>query len=199
MKKDNLLKMRLQMFAEDLPPKEDDPGEEGGNQDEPTVKVAEMKRRLEKENERHEAELARFEAEKAQAIQDAIEKTKKEATLSGKELEKYREEEAKRKEQSYLDRIAELERDRTRRELKDEAIRTLGEKALPINERVLNFVVKDTAEETLQAIEDMAFIISEQKNEKAASQPPRTSGGLQTNNNMGGTTFDILKNLTKGE
>ena len=173
--------------------------EEVDTQEDKTVAVAEMKRRIEKEKERYENELARFEAEKEQAIQEAIEKAKKEATLSGKELEKYREEEAKRKEQSYLDRIAELERESTRRELKDEAIRTLGEKALPINERVLNFVVKDTAEETLQAIEDMAFIISEQKNEKAASQPPRTSGGLQTNNNMGGTTFDILKNLTKGE
>ena len=173
--------------------------EQVDTQEDKTVAVAEMKRRIEKEKERYENELAAIKAEQDKLVQEAIEKAKKEATLSGKELEKYREEEAKRKEQSYLDRIAELEREHTRRELKDEAIRTLGEKSLPINERVLNFVVKDTAEETLQAIEDMAFIISEQKNEKAVSQPPRTSGGLQTNNNMGGTTFDILKNLTKGE
>ena len=178
MKKDNLLKLRLQMFAEDLPKKEDDPGEEGGNQDEPTVKVAEMKRRIEKEKERYENELAAIKAEQDKAIQEAIEKAKKEATLSGKELEKYREEEAKRKEQSYLDRIAELEREGTRRELKDEAIRTLGEKKLPVNESVLNLVVKDTAEDTLKAIDAISNLVMEIKNESASTTPPRTSGGL---------------------
>ena len=162
-------------------------------QEDKTVAVAEMKRRIEKEKERYESELATIKAEQDKAIQDAIEKAKKEATLSGKELEKYREEEAKRKEQSYLDRIAELERESTRRELKDEAIRTLCEKALPINERVLKFVVKDTAEETLQAIEDMAAIILEQKNEKAASQPPRTSGGLGAQTASNADVFDKAK------
>lgn len=173
--------------------------EQVDTQEDKTVAVAEMKRRIEKEKERYENELAQVKAEQERVMQEAIEKAKKEATLSGKELEKYREEEAKRKEQSYLDRIAELEREHTRRELKDEAIRTLGEKKLPVNEDVLNLVVKDTADETLKAIDAISKIVMEIKNESASTTAPRTSGGLQTNNNMGGTTFDILKNLTKGE
>ena len=173
--------------------------EQVDTQEDKTVAVAEMKRRIEKEKERYENELAAIKAEQDKLVQEAIEKAKKEATLAGKELEKYREEEAKRKEQSYLDRIAELEREHTRRELKDEAIRTLGTKKLPVNEDVLNLVVKDTAEDTLKAIDAISNLVMEIKNESASTTPPRTSGGLQTNNNMGGTTFDILKNLTKGE
>ena len=147
-------------------------------QEEPTVKVAEMKRRIEKEKERYTAELEKIKLDREKEIQEATEKARKEATLTGKELEKYREEEAKRKEQTLLDRIAELEREGTRRELKDEAIRTLGEKKLPVNESVLNLVVKDTAEDTLKAIDAISNLVMEIKNESASTTPPRTSGGL---------------------
>ena len=162
-------------------------------QEDKTVAVAEMKRRIEKEKERYENELAAIKAEQDKAIQDAIEKAKKEATLTGKELEKYREEEAKRKEQSYLDRIAELEREHTRRELKDEAIRTLGTKKLPVNEDVLNLVVKDTAEDTLKAIDAISNLVMEIKNESASTTPPRTSGGLGAQTASNADVFDKAK------
>ena len=167
--------------------------EQVDTQEDKTVAVAEMKRRIEKEKERYETELATIKAEQDKAIQEAIEKAKKEATLSGKELEKYREEEAKRKEQQYLDRIAELEREHTRRELKDEAIRTLGEKKLPVNEDVLNLVVKDTADETLKAIDAISKIVMEIKNESASTTAPRTSGGLGTQTASNVDVFDKAK------
>ena len=167
--------------------------EQVDTQEDKTVAVAEMKRRIEKEKERYENELAAIKAEQDKAIQEAIEKTKKEATLSGKELEKYREEEAKRKEQSYLDRIAELEREHTRRELKDEAIRTLGTKKLPVNEDVLNLVVKDTAEDTLKAIDAISNLVIEIKNESASTTPPRTSGGLGAQSASNTDVFDKAK------
>lgn len=167
--------------------------EQVDTQEDKTVAVAEMKRRIEKEKERYENELAAIKAEQDKAIQEAIEKAKKEATLSGKELEKYREEEAKRKEQAYLDRIAELERENTRRELKDEAIRTLGTKKLPVNEDVLNLVVKDTAEDTLKAIDAISNIVMEIKNESASTTPPRTSGGLGAQTASNTDVFDKAK------
>lgn len=167
--------------------------EQVDTQEDKTVAVAEMKRRIEKEKERYENELAAIKAEQDKAIQEAIEKAKKEATLSGKELEKYREEEAKRKEQSYLDRIAELEREHTRRELKDEAIRTLGTKKLPVNEDVLNLVVKDTAEDTLKAIDAISNLVMEIKNDSASTTPPRTSGGLGAQTASSADVFDKAK------
>lgn len=174
MTKENLLKLRLQMFAED-PPADKDPGtDEGGQEDDKTVNVAEMKRRIEQEKQRAEAEKAKLLAQQEAAIADAVAK----ATLSGKELDKYKEEEAKRKEDTYKQRIAELELENTRRDLKDQAIKTLSEKKLPVNDKLLSFVVKDTAEETLKAIDDMAELLSEQKNVNAATPPPRTGGGL---------------------
>ena len=49
---------------------------------------------------------------------------------------------------------------------------------LPVNDKVISFVVKDTAEGTLQAISDLESIISEIKAEYSQSEPPKVSSEL---------------------
>lgn len=138
------------------------------NEPEKMVSVAEMQRRLKQEAEKH-AQATQ------EAIAQALEKYKTESELTGKELEEYRRKEAEAEKQSLLDKIAGLEKEQTKRELTDEAIKTLSSRKLPVNDRVLSFVVKDTAEGTLQAISDFESIISEIKSEYTQSEPPAVS------------------------
>lgn len=138
---------------------------------EKTVTVAEMMRRLNKANEEHEKKTQ-------EAIEKALEQYKAENELSGKELEEYRRQVAEAEKQELLDKIAGLEKEQTKRELTDEAIKTLSGRKLPVNEKVLSFVVKDTADDTLKAIADFESIISEIKAEYTQSEPPTVSSSF---------------------
>ena len=138
---------------------------------EKTVTVAEMMRRLNKANEEHERKTQ-------EAIEKALAQYKAENELSGKELEEYRRQVAETEKQGLLDKIASLEKEQTKRELTDEAIKTLSSRKLPVNEKVLSFVVKDTADGTLQAISDFESIISEIKAEYTQSEPPGVSSSF---------------------
>lgn len=132
------------------------------------VSVSEMNRRLDKANKNYEIKVE-------QAIQEALDKYKAESELSGKELEAYRKKEAEAEKQKLLDKIADLEKAQTKRELTDEAIKSLSSRKLPVNDKVLAFVVKDTAENTLEAIKDFESIISDIKVQSAQSAPPNIS------------------------
>ncbi|WP_438467812.1 capsid assembly scaffolding protein Gp46 family protein [Streptococcus pluranimalium] len=145
---------------------------------EKTVSLAEMQRRLAKSEEQHEKQLAELRESNEAQIAQAIEKYKAESELSGKELEEYRRQEAEREKQALLDKIANLEKEQTKRELTDEAIKTLGTRNLPVTDKVLNFVVRDTADDTLQAIDDMEAIITDIKAQYTTSQPPKTSNAI---------------------
>lgn len=144
--------------------------------EEPTVTVAEMKRRIAKEQEKYNELNASID----DRIKEAVEEAQKQAQMSSKELQKYKEQQAENEKQQLLKQIEELQLEHTRRELKDEAIKTLSERKLPVTDRVLKFVVKDTADETLSAIDDMSEIIKEIKNEFASSEAPMASGGQST-------------------
>ena len=144
--------------------------------EEPTVTVAEMKRRIAKEQEKYDELNASID----DRIKEAVEEAQKQAQMSSKELQKYKEQQAENEKQQLLKQIEELQLEHTRRELKDEAIKTLSERKLPVTDRVLKFVVKDTADETLSAIDDMSEIIKEIKNEFASSEAPMSSGGQST-------------------
>ena len=160
---------------------------------EKTVSLAEMQRRLAKSEEQHEKQLAELQASTQDQITQAIEKYKAESELSGKELEEYRRQEAEREKQALLDKIANLEKEQTKRELTDEAIKTLGTRNLPVTDKVLSFVVRDTADDTLQAIDDMEAIITDIKAQYTTSQPPKTSnaiGGSDTSTSRS----DIFRN-----
>ena len=135
------------------------------------VSVAEMQRRLKSMEDKHSKDTA-------DAIAKALGKYKAESELTGKELEEYRRKEAEAEKQALLDKIASLEKEQTKRELTDEAIKTLSSRKLPVNEKVLSFVVKDTADGTLQAISDFESIISEIKAEYTQSEPPAVSSSF---------------------
>ena len=136
-----------------------------------TVTVAEMMRRLNKANEEHERKTQ-------EAIEKALAQYKAENELSGKELEEYRRQVAEDEKQELLDKIAGLEKEQTKRELTDEAIKTLSGRKLPVNDKVLSFVVKDNADDTLKAIADFESIISEIKAEYTQSEPPAVSSSF---------------------
>lgn len=138
---------------------------------EKTVTVAEMMRRLNKTKEEHERKTQ-------EAIEKALAQYKAENELSGKELEEYRRQVAEAEKQELLDKIAGLEKEQTKRELTDEAIKTLSSRKLPVNDKVLSFVVKDTADDTLKAIADFESIISEIKAEYTQSEPPGVSSSF---------------------
>ena len=140
-----------------------------------TVTVAEMMRRLNKANEEHERKTQ-------EAIEKALAQYKAENELSGKELEEYRRQVAEDEKQELLDKIAGLEKEQTKRELTDEAIKTLSSRKLPVNDKVLSFVVKDTADDTLKAIADFESIISEIKAEYTQSEPPAVSSSFGGSN-----------------
>ena len=163
---------------------------------EPTVTVAEMKRRIAKEQENAQKQIDDLNQSMDDRIKEAVEEAQKKAQMTGKELQKYKEQQAEQEKQKLLDQIKELELKNTRRELKDEAIKTLSERKLPVNEKVLNFVVKDTAEDTLSAIDDMSEIIKDIKNEFASSEAPLTSGGIGASDNNT-DIFNILDNAGK--
>lgn len=195
----DLLNMDLQFFAEEDPedgadpknPKDDvDDPEDGGS--EKTVSVGEMKRRIAKEQEKYEQQIEELENSMEDRIAEAVEKAQKEATLTGKELQEYKEKEAQRKLDEAQAEIERLKQENIKRDLKDEAIKTLSEKGMPVNEKVLNFVVRDTADDTLQAIDDLGEILREQKEENAQTKPPKTSGGLGKSGNEQKTTTQIL-------
>ena len=145
---------------------------------EKTVTVAEMMRRLNKANEEHERKTQ-------EAIEKALAQYKAENELSGKELEEYRRQVAEAEKQELLDKIAGLEKERTKRELTDEAIKTLSGRKLPVNDKVLSFVVKDTADDTLKAIADFESIISEIKAEYTQSEPPAVSSSFGGSSSKG--------------
>lgn len=179
-----LLPMHLQFFAENDDEKKGDSPEgsensaEENEKDEPIVKVAEMKRRIEKEQEKYEEKIKELNQSIEERINTAVEKAQKEATLTGKELQEYKEQEAQRKIDEANAEIERLKKENVKRDLRDQAIKTLSEKELPVTDKVLNFVVKDTAEDTLSAIDDISELLKEQKNKYAQTEPPVTSGGF---------------------
>lgn len=139
------------------------------------VSLAEMQRRLKQVEEKHAQSTA-------DAIEKALEKYKAESELTGKELEAYRQKEAEAEKQKMLDEIEQLKKDKVKRELTDEAIKTLSKRKLPLDDKVLAFVVKDTAEDTLQAIADFEAIISSIKAEYTQSEPPKMSSSFGGDN-----------------
>ncbi|WP_314479465.1 DUF4355 domain-containing protein [Streptococcus cristatus] len=168
----------LQFFAEGGEPQGDPEASGNGEgaagptpEPEKMVSVAEMQRRLEQAEKKHAQSTQ-------EAISKALEQYKAENELSGKELEEYRRQVAETEKQELLDKIASLEKEQTKRELTDEAIKTLSSRKLPVNEKVLSFVVKDTADGTLQAIADFESIISEIKAEYTQSEPPGVSSSF---------------------
>lgn len=169
MSKNELMKMNLQYFAD-----QEESQEEKQTETEKTVTVGEMKRRLGELEERFKSEREGLK----KSYEDALEEYKAEQELNGQELQKFREKKAEEDKQALLDEIEDLKNQANKRALQDEAIKVLGERKLPVTDKVLAFVVKDTADDTLEAISAMESIIKEVKKDFVNQGSPLVSGGL---------------------
>lgn len=187
----DLLKTKLQMFAEDDNQEGDNQGGSDNSADnnqneEPTVKVAEMKRRLEKEQEKYEQQIADIKKSQEEQAQQAVEKAKKEAQLSGKELEEYRQKEAERKHQEELEKrdaqIQEYQQKEKQREIRDESINKLDELGLTVNEDSLELVSADSLDDMASKADKLANLLKAQRNKNAQTDPPIGSGGNNKTN-----------------
>ena len=169
------VKERIKTMAEELNNVEETKQEQVDTQQEETaekmVTVAEMTRRINKVKSQNEEAIS-------VAVKEAIEKYKAESELTGKELDEYRKKEAEKEKQALLEKITTLEQEQVKRELTDEAIKSLSSRKLPVNEKVLAFVVKDNAEDTLKAIEDFSNIIADIKAEFTKSKAPNVSSSF---------------------
>lgn len=177
MEKD-LLKMNLQYFAEDPNDKggsKDDPDnpkdpEEPNTEDEKTVSVAEMQRRIKKEQERFE--------DYQRELEDKFEEKLNEA----EKLRKMNEEEKQKYEQEKKDkRIEELENQLNRHGLEKEATSMLAEHDIPISDEVFNVVVGGDADQTKEKVDwfvELIDGIAEKKIEdyKKGETPKSTKG-----------------------
>ena len=162
-------------MAEELNNVEETEQEQVDTQQEETaekmVTVAEMTRRINKVKSQNEEAIST-------AVKEAIEKYKAESELTGKELDEYRKKEAEKEKQALLEKITTLEQEQVKRELTDEAIKSLSSRKLPVNEKVLAFVVKDNADDTFKAIEDFNSIIADIKAEFTKTKAPNVSSSF---------------------
>lgn len=177
----DLLKMNLQMFAE--PENKEDEAKETVDtpNDEPTVKVAEMKRRLEKEQEKFKQEIEDIKNQQAAAVKEAYEKAQAEAKMSADELQEYKKKEADRKYQeekeAYEKQIAELTKEKKQREIRDESINKLNELNLAVNDESLSLVSADSLDGMAEKAEKLARLINNEKNRLASTDAPTVGGG----------------------
>lgn len=164
-------------------------------EDEKTVQVAEMKRRLEKEQDKYQKQIDELKENQEEAVKKAYEQAQKEAKMSADELADYRIKETERKQeeerQKYEDQIAEYQRREKQREIHDESINKLDELNIPVNQSTLDLVQADSLDGMSSRADALAKVISAVKSEYATSKPPKVSGGTEADDsdqNM----FDIL-------
>lgn len=144
--------------------------------EEKTVTVSELQRRLDKQRESHASELEKLREE----FSAKLEEEKEKANLSEKEI----------KERESQKRDAELERLKKENEeykekervnaLREGAKDALTEKGIAIDDRTVGLVLRNDEDTTLEAVDALADLLSEYKNQLAKDKPPRTSGGLGT-------------------
>lgn len=150
--------------------------EEQTTEKEKTVTVGEMQRRLDKEKESHASQIEALREEFDKKLQEEREK----ANLSEKEL---KEREAKKRndelEKLRQENKAYKEKERVNA-LRDGAKTALTEKGIAADDRTVELVLRNDEDTTLDAVESLADLLSDYKNQLAKDKPPRTSGGLGT-------------------
>lgn len=140
-----------------------------------TVSVEEMKRRLDKANEKHKNEMDDLKSSIEKQIAEAVSKAK----MSEDELRALNEKEKQKELENAQNEVAMLKAEINKRKMQDVAIKELEDKSVPVNENTLAFVVKDDEESTKLAVANMATILNLQKQESAKSNPPLSSGSTQ--------------------
>lgn len=180
---DTMMKFNLQYFAEPDPEEdetdpEDDP--KGSDQDEPVVKIAEMKRRLSQKDDDYQKQIEKLQREQDEKIQAAIEAYEEKSKLSADELAEYKQKEAEEKYQKELEakqkEIEELTRINQQRQIKDESVSKLNELNIPVNETTLSLVDAESLEGMAERAALLAQFSSTLKNELGASTQPIVGG-----------------------
>lgn len=192
----NLMSMRLQFFAED-------DGAAGGQQSaEETSKG--------KTIEESELNLEDLTDDQVQALKEKYgfkDNTEVDSIIKGKKSKWQKEQEAKQKEaerlanmnenekaehekEKLLDRINELEKKDNLAAMSKEASKMLSEASITADDEMLNFVVKETAEETKEAVTKFVSLVD--KTAEAKTKQALTGKSPQVNLTPG-------KQLTKKE
>ena len=146
---------------------------------EETVPVSELKRRLERQTRKANEQIENLKKE--------FEEELKKAKMDEAELKTYQQEEQQRKLDEALAKIQDLENEKAQAELKDNAIKTMTEQGLPVNDKTLSMVLRGTPSETLDAIANLNQILAQTKVEFAKTTAPTTSYSGSSNAN----DFDI--------
>lgn len=161
---------------------------------EPTVKVAEMKRRLSQKDEDYQKQIDKLQREQDEKIQAAIEAYEEKSKLSADELAEYKAKEAQEKHQKELQeaqaKIDELTRINQQRQIKDESVTKLNELNIPVNETTLSLVSAGSLDDMSERAGLLAEYTNVLKNEFSTSTTPSGSGGKQTNNTSIGQKLD---------
>lgn len=189
-KKDSLLKLDLQFFAQDDNPGADKPGHDvhdgdnggvnpgaepdpyAGEGDDKTNKKSNKKEKLftqEEVNRIVKERLARALKDKEEAIKEA----EKLAKMNAEQKREYELEKLRRENE-------ELKKAQMRYELGREATKMLGEAGIMADDDVLSFVVRDNAEQTQEAVETFISIVDKladmRMKEKLKGRPPKKDG-----------------------
>ncbi len=144
---------------------------------EETVSVAEMKRRLDKEKEKHQKELADLKS----GIQREIEESKKLAKMNEDEKRHYEFEQLQKE-------LADLKKEHAFYGLSKEASKMLSEHNIHADDELLAFVVKDDAEATKLAVDSFVALVNSKVTDGVkqalSGTPPKanvTNGGVAKN------------------
>lgn len=195
---EKLMKMNLQMFADDNPegaePEGGTDNHDNPQPDEPTVKVAEMKRRLDKQSEDYQKQLDELKTSQEKAIQQAIADYEAKSKMNADELADYKQKEAEAKHQKELEdaqsKIDELTRINQQRQIKDESVTKLNELNIPVNETTLSLVSAGSLDDMSERAGLLAEYTNVLKNEFSTSTTPTGGGGKRTNNTSFGQKLD---------
>lgn len=169
------LKLNLQFFAEEGDESNSDQGtKDEGSEDNQT-------------QENDNPEEVTFTPEQQKKIDEIVKreksKEKKKADDAVKEAEKLAKMNAQQKQEYELEqaqkRIQELEQRENLYQMKSEANKMLSEKGISVNDDLLNFVAKDTAEETQEMVNTFIEVVNsevqKQVAEKLRGGSPKTS------------------------
>lgn len=97
----------------------------------------------------------------------------------------------KKEKQKLLDEINEYKHREKEQIMRTEARKTLASKELPTDDGVVDLVMREDEERTLQAINVLNDLLAKQKQELAGYDQPLSSGGMVSPESSG-NMFDIL-------
>lgn len=168
--------------------------EEGQKEDEKTVTVAEMKRRLNNQKSDFESRLKElqksfddYKAGESERNNKAVEDYKNKKNMTAEELAEFQMSESEKTHKAEKDalqaKIDELEQEKLIAKIKDIAINKLSELKIQAKDETLKLVLTNNPEETTERIELLNKLLLEERQRIIGEEPPTSSGGIAGNIN----------------